>query len=50
MEAIQAFQSGGQMDILFSIFVIGVPLVRFALGVVIAVLGIKCMLKYLKNN
>lgn len=33
-----------------SIFVIAVPVVRFVLGIILAVLAIKCMLKYLKSN
>ncbi|WMI81401.1 hypothetical protein [Anaerotignum sp. MB30-C6] len=47
METISNFSSS--MDFL-SIFVIAVPVIRFVLGITLAVLAIKCMLKYLKNN
>ncbi|MDD3394977.1 MAG: hypothetical protein PHG19_10100 [Anaerotignum sp.] len=47
MESIASFSA---MDSLFSVYVVVVAVVRLGLGITLAVLAIKCMLKYLKND
>lgn len=38
------------MDSLVSAYIVVVPVVRLVLEITLAVLAIKCMLKYLKND
>jgi len=47
MQTVDVFSSSMN---LFSIFVIAVPIICYVLGITLAVLGIKCMLKYLKKD
>ncbi len=47
MEAMGVFSA---MDSLFSVYMFAVAALRLGLGITLAVLAIKCMLKYLKKD
>lgn len=47
MDAMNSFLS---MDWLFTVYMIVAGVVRFVLGVTLAILAIKCMLKYLNDG
>lgn len=47
MDAIGTFSA---MDSLFTVYMFAVAALRLGLGVTLAVLAIKCMLKYLKQG
>ncbi len=47
MEAMNSFAT---MDSFFSVYMVIFTVVRLGLGVTLAVLAIKCMLKYLKDE
>lgn len=47
MEAMNSFVATGA---LFSVYMVVVAALRLGLGVTLAVLAIKCMLKYLKSD
>ncbi|MDD4843986.1 MAG: hypothetical protein PHU31_06620 [Anaerotignum sp.] len=50
MDTVSVVQSAFSMGTLFTIYTIVVAIVRLGLGITLAVLAIKCMLKYLKSN
>ncbi len=47
MEGMKSFLT---MDSFFTVYMVVAAVVRMGLGVTLAVLAIKCMLKYLKND
>jgi len=49
-EEMEAFQTFAGTNVFLSVIFVLVPIIRFALEIVLAILGIRCMLKYLKNN
>ncbi|WP_352399572.1 hypothetical protein [Anaerotignum sp.] len=46
----EAFQTFAGTNVFLSVIFVLVPIIRFSLEMVLAMLGIRCMLKYLKNN
>lgn len=47
MEAINSFAAS---SVIFSVYMVVLAVLRLGLGVTLAVLAIKCMLKYLKKD